>query len=379
MNHENTQPPYPDRDFWDWIEPMPESARPPREFRPDEVRHYTFDEIDAMDGIQFELFIKHLLESGAYSDLCTTPASGDQGADLLGFTPEHKKAVAQTKRWRGAVGTSAIQEVLGAMFFYDAEVAFVFTNSSITSGARLLAAKDPRIHLVDRMELGHMIRNVFDRDGPQRQRVVADKATAESEERDRQRLHPDVLESINRMFAGAEEEGFARDGLAEYDCHPSVDEIDAIDGIQLPPHVLESINRTFAEAAEEERLARETCGASFEVLGKAPKQNMRTGQSVADALNIATAIAPTAQSSPLLTPRRQRKARRPRATRGGYQRFRPKPPPLVIVNEPWTAGQWLALIVVLALIVAGLWFYNEGGEQRKWQSIEATSRAIQGR
>jgi hypothetical protein len=183
------------------------------------------------------------------------------------------------------------------------------------------------------------------------------------------------------MFAEAEEEQerFARDGLAEYDSHPSFDEIDAIDSIQLLPHELESINRTFAEAAEEERLACETCGPSFEVLGKAPKQDERAGHSVAVALTPSMAHAPTAQSSPPLTPVSPRKARRAKAARGDYRRFRQKPPPLVIVNEPWTAGEWGALIVVLALIVAGLWLYNAGAEQRKWDNIEAAARAVQRR
>jgi len=51
---------------------------------------------------------------------------------------------------------------------------------------------------------------------------------------------------------------------------------------------------------------------------------------------------------------RQRKARKFKAARGDYRHFRQKPPPLVLVNEPWSAGQWAALIVVLVLIVAAM-------------------------
>ena len=174
------------------------------------------------------------------------------------------------------VGTSAIREVLGAMLFYDAEVGFVFTNSSFTNGARALAAKDPRNHLVDRVELAQMIRKVFDREG-------------------------------------------------------------------------------------------------------APQQNKRAGQVVVAPMHhTAHALTP----SPPLTPAapRQRKPRRTPAQRYEYRRSRrQKPPPLVIVNEPWTVGQWGALIVVLALIVAGLWLYNAGAEQKKWDSIEAAARACQRR
>ena len=95
---------------------------------------------------------------------------------------------------------------------------------------------------------------------------------------------------------------------------------------------------------------------------------------------VTTAITPT--------PARQQKARkykaRPRGGNGGggyggYSRFQPKPPPLIIHQEPWTAGQWGALIVVLGLIVAGLWLANAGSEDAKWKSIGAAARAVQPR
>jgi hypothetical protein len=41
--------------------------------------------------------------------------------------------------------------------------------------------------------------------------------------------------------------------------------------------------------------------------------------------------------------------------------------------------QWLGLIAVLALIVAGLWLSNAGAEQKKWDSIEAAARAVRPR
>ena len=38
-----------------------------------------------------------------------------------------------------------------------------------------------------------------------------------------------------------------------------------------------------------------------------------------------------------------------------------------------------ALIIVLALVVAGLWRWSSDTEARKWQSIEDAARAVQGR
>ena len=90
--------------------------------------------------------------------------------------------------------------------------------------------------------------------------------------------------------------------------------------------------------------------------------------------------APTQSSAATRTAAAPRpRGRRSRAARGDYRRFRQRPPELKIVNEPWTAGQWGALIVVLTLIVAGPWLYNAGAEQRKWEGIEGAARAVQRR
>ena len=80
MNPQQTQLPYPDQDFLDSIDPIPGSALRPNESRPEEEQQCSFDEIDAMDGIQFELFIKYLSERGAFSDDCTTPDMPDREA-----------------------------------------------------------------------------------------------------------------------------------------------------------------------------------------------------------------------------------------------------------------------------------------------------------
>jgi hypothetical protein len=82
---------------------------------------------------------------------------------------------------------------------------------------------------------------------------------------------------------------------------------------------------------------------------------------------------------PQLTSSQPRPARRQRKPRSVCRRFQRKPPPLVIVNEPWGVGEWLALIVVMALVVAGLWLWGAGSEQRKWDRIEGAARAVERR
>jgi restriction endonuclease Mrr len=133
------------------------------------------EEVDGMDGRQFERFIKTLFERLDHKNVRETPASGDQGGDLVCDSPDNKKTVVQAKRWQGRVGNSAIMEVLGAMLYYKAEGAFVTTNSTFTKAARDLARLDPRIHLVDRTELAEMIRRVFPREVPEFDREKYDQ------------------------------------------------------------------------------------------------------------------------------------------------------------------------------------------------------------
>jgi hypothetical protein len=130
-------------------------------------RNRTIDQVDGMSGRDFEWFIKTLIEGRrskdgrCFKDVFVTPESGDQGGDLTCVTPEGKKAVVQAKRWKGKVGNRAIQEVLGAMAFYKAEIGYVTTNSYFTPAAKALAEKVPGIRLVDRDELRRAISEVF--------------------------------------------------------------------------------------------------------------------------------------------------------------------------------------------------------------------------
>jgi len=79
-----------------------------------------------------------------YRNVRLTPASGDQGADVIAESLDGKRTVIQAKKWQGSVGNSAIQEVLGAMLYYDANDAFVITTSFFTDSAKALAKKDVR-------------------------------------------------------------------------------------------------------------------------------------------------------------------------------------------------------------------------------------------
>lgn len=92
-------------------------------------------------GIEFENRLREIIEA-EFDDAIveTTPASGDQGADLLVRLGSVRVAI-QAKRYSGVVGNAAVQEIFAAKQFYDTDFAMVVTNSRYTMPAKALADK----------------------------------------------------------------------------------------------------------------------------------------------------------------------------------------------------------------------------------------------
>lgn len=88
-------------------------------------------------GIDFELYIKSLLENHGY-EVQTTPKTGDQGVDLIVKTDTDKIAI-QCKFYSQPVGNKAVQEVASGKVFYKCTKAIVVSNQSYTVSARELA------------------------------------------------------------------------------------------------------------------------------------------------------------------------------------------------------------------------------------------------
>ncbi len=115
----------------------------------------TLEEIAGMTGTQFEVFLARLFERMGYTEIALTPIN-DQGGDIL-CRSNGSRVVVQAKRWKGAVGNAAVQELLGAMLHYGCTTGMVVTNSRFTAPAYELAAKDFRITLRDGRWLGAQI------------------------------------------------------------------------------------------------------------------------------------------------------------------------------------------------------------------------------
>ena len=88
--------------------------------------------IDQMDGQTFEdILIEEILPANGYSDIKGTVYTGDYGVDIMAFKNGSKFAI-QCKRSNGAVGNSAIQEVVAGMKHYNCTQAMVITNNYYT-------------------------------------------------------------------------------------------------------------------------------------------------------------------------------------------------------------------------------------------------------
>ena len=76
----------------------------------------------------------------------------DCGIGLLSQKKRGKKIVVQAKRYDKNVGIAAVQEVIGAVAYYDADGAMVVTNQYFTKNAYNLA-KQNNVILWTRKEL----------------------------------------------------------------------------------------------------------------------------------------------------------------------------------------------------------------------------------
>jgi restriction endonuclease Mrr len=103
-------------------------------------------DVQSLSGVEFETYISRLLRSAGY-EVQGTPTTGDQGADLIA-KKDGRTVIIQAKRYQGAVGNKAVQEVISAISFYGGNEGWVVTNSTFTPSAIALAQK-ANVKLID--------------------------------------------------------------------------------------------------------------------------------------------------------------------------------------------------------------------------------------
>lgn len=115
----------------------------------------TIGQIDQMDGREFERFLKSYFEEQGYK-VSLTKDSHDYGADLI-CTNKEEVLVVQAKRYEANVGNAAVQQVVAAQAYYEADRCLVVTNSYFTKPAIELAETN-EVELWDRDELMKLMR-----------------------------------------------------------------------------------------------------------------------------------------------------------------------------------------------------------------------------
>lgn len=116
-----------------------------------------FEEIDQMEGRDFERYLRYLFRDLGYQTT-RTPVTGDFGADLILLKDGFKIAV-QAKRYKKPVGIKAVQEVHSSLLKYDCDKAIAITNSTFTKAAKDLA-EHTKVELWDREKLEEVINSV---------------------------------------------------------------------------------------------------------------------------------------------------------------------------------------------------------------------------
>ena len=114
----------------------------------------TIGSTDTLDPVAFEKMVALIFRKMGYSAE-TTKVSGDQGVDVIAQN-RGKKVAIQAKRYSGAVGNKAVQEVIAGKQYYQADEAYVVTNSDFTKSAIELA-KRTGVKLWNRNALAQML------------------------------------------------------------------------------------------------------------------------------------------------------------------------------------------------------------------------------
>jgi restriction system protein len=107
-------------------------------------------DIDLMNGIEFENYLADLFESKGFS-VTLTPRSGDYGVDMI-LRKGRKKTAVQAKCYGGNIGVDAVQQVISGSIHWRTTNAMVITNRYFTPNAKKLA-KSGVVKLIDRDQL----------------------------------------------------------------------------------------------------------------------------------------------------------------------------------------------------------------------------------
>jgi restriction system protein len=123
------------------------------------IRSTRIEEVDQMDGFEFEQYVADLLRKIGFKNVEVTKKTGDGGVDILAIDLKGEKTAIQCKRQNSKVGFGAIQEIFMAKKRNKCKKAMVITNSYFTKPAFQVAIEE-RIELWTRERLMEEMRKV---------------------------------------------------------------------------------------------------------------------------------------------------------------------------------------------------------------------------
>lgn len=106
--------------------------------------------VDKMEGSEFEHFLLAHFETFGFKGY-VTQASNDYGADLI-LKKDGLNTIVQAKRYSSKVGIKAVQEIVAAKNYFNADQMMVVTNNYFTKPARELADSN-NVELWDRSNI----------------------------------------------------------------------------------------------------------------------------------------------------------------------------------------------------------------------------------
>ncbi len=121
------------------------------------IHNSSIEDVDALTGYDFELFISALLTSLNIKNQLTKK-SGDKGVDIIAYYKNSSIAIQAKLYFNHKVGSKAIQEIFTAKNYYNHDFGVVVTNSFFTPQAIELA-KNLNIILIDRNILNDLLKN----------------------------------------------------------------------------------------------------------------------------------------------------------------------------------------------------------------------------
>ena len=92
--------------------------------------------VDLLSPIEYENYVAHVMRARGFVNVQTTRTSGDYGADILMTARNGTRICIQCKRYHGAVGYKAVQEIFSAKAFYGCHEAWVCTTHGYTKNAQ---------------------------------------------------------------------------------------------------------------------------------------------------------------------------------------------------------------------------------------------------